>query len=155
RRDGFPIITSEDVPMSRCLLLCGAVAALAWPAYAGDETDPHLWLEEVTGPKPLAWVKEKNARSTAELTKSEAFTALKDRLLKILDSDERIPGVGKAGPYYYNFWRDAKNKRGLWRRTTLEEYRKPKPAWEVVLDLDALAKEEKENWVWRGANFLK
>jgi prolyl oligopeptidase len=141
--------------MSRCLLLCGAVAALAWPAYAGDDTDPHLWLEDVTGPKALAWVKEQNARSTAELTKSEAFTALKDRLLKILDSDERIPAVGKARPYYYNFWRDARNKRGLWRRTTLEEHRKPKPAWEVVLDLDTLAKAEKENWVWRGANFLK
>jgi prolyl oligopeptidase len=141
--------------MSRWLLLCGFVTVLALPAYAGDEKDPHLWLEEVTGPKALAWVKEQNAQSTAELTKSEAFTALKDRLLKILDSDERIPGVAKAGPYYYNFWRDAKNKRGLWRRTTLEEYRKPRPAWEVVLDLDALAKAENENWVWRGATFLR
>ena len=46
--------------------------------------------------------------------------------------------ISKIGPYYYNFWQDAKNPRGLWRRTTLDEYRKAEPAWETVLDLDAL-----------------
>ena len=77
------------------------------------------------------------------------------RILEILDSDARIPTIQKVGRYYYNFWRDAKNPRGLWRRTTLDEYRKAKPAWEVVLDLDALAKQEKENWVWHGAQALR
>jgi prolyl oligopeptidase len=42
----------------------------------------------------------------------------------------------------------------LWRRTTLDEYRKAKPQWDVLLDLDALAKAEGENWVWAGANCL-
>src|SRR5262249_1582776 len=68
---------------------------------------------------------------------------------------ERIPFVSKHGPHYYNFWRDAKNKRGLWRRTTLEDYRKARPKWETVLDLDELAAREKENWVWHGANVLR
>jgi prolyl oligopeptidase len=122
---------------------------------SSQSSDPYLWLEDVTGDKALAWVKERNAESTAELTKGKAFAELNDRLLKILDSDERIPMVAKAGPHFYNFWRDAKNKRGLWRRTTLEEYRKAKPQWETVLDLDALAEAEKENWVWKGASFLK
>ena len=40
------------------------------------------------------------------------------------------------GDYYYNYWRDAYNVRGLWRRTTVDEYYKAKPAWETVLDLD-------------------
>ena len=71
-------------------------------------------------------------------------------MLAILDSKERIPYVAKHGHYYYNFWRDEKNVRGLWRRTTLDEYRKPEPDWEVVLDLDKLAAQEKENWVWKG-----
>ena len=65
------------------------------------------------------------------------------------------PDRPEAGPYYYNFWRDGKNPRGLWRRTTLDEYKKAKPAWEIVLDLDLLGKEEKENWVWHGAQVLK
>ena len=43
-------------------------------------------------------------------------------------------------------------KRGLWRRATLAEYRKAQPAWETVLDLDALGAAEKENWVWHGAS---
>jgi prolyl oligopeptidase len=141
--------------MLRWLLLGVSLFVLAAPARADEKDDPYLWLEEVTGKKPLAWVKERNAESVAKLTKSEAFKATEKRLLDILDSDQRIPFVSKSGPYYYNFWRDAKNKRGLWRRTSLEEYRKDNPKWEVVLDLDALARDEKENWVWKGASILK
>jgi prolyl oligopeptidase len=114
-----------------------------------------MWLEDVTGDKALSWVKEKNAVSTGELTKNPEFAALDDRLLKILDSKDRIPTLAKHGSWYYNFWRDDKNKRGLWRRTTLDEYRKEKPKWEIVLDLDALSEKEKENWVWHGAEFLR
>jgi len=59
------------------------------------------------------------------------------------------------GSHYYNFWRDAANPRGLWRRTPLAEYAKAQPAWEVVLDLDALGKAENINWVWAGADCLR
>jgi prolyl oligopeptidase len=121
----------------------------------GEPEDSYQWLEDVTGERALAWVKERNAESTSELTQSQRFRALERRILEILDSDARIPEIEKWGPWYYNFWRDAKNPRGLWRRITLDEYRKDKPAWDVVLDLDALAKEEKENWVWHGAVALK
>ncbi len=117
--------------------------------------DPHLWLEDVTGDKPLAWVRERNAECVATLAENEAFTNLEARLLAILDSQERIPMVSKIGDRFYNFWRDAANPKGLWRRTTLEEYRKPEPAWETVLDLDALAAAEGENWVWHGATVLE
>lgn len=117
--------------------------------------DPYLWLEEVAGKKPLAWAKEHNARTTAQLTRGRDFRMLRERLLKIYDSKERIPGIGKAGKYYYNFWRDGSHPRGLWRRTTLAEYRKTDPKWETVLDLDALGKTEKTNWVWAGSDFLK
>jgi prolyl oligopeptidase len=122
----------------------------------GDTTDdPYRWLEEVLGEKPMAWVKERNAESTGELTRPDRFRALEGRLREILDSDARIPMIQKQGRFYYNFWRDAKNPRGLWRRTTLDEYRKDKPAWEVVLDLDELARQEHENWVWHGAQALR
>jgi prolyl oligopeptidase len=136
-------------------MLGGVLVTLLLPARAQDAKDPHLWLEDVTGDKAIAWVKERNAESKAELTKGPAFGKLEERLLKILDSKDKIPFVSKAGEFYYNFWRDDKNQRGLWRRTTLEEYRKPKPQWETVIDLDALAAAEKENWVWHGASFLR
>src|SRR5262249_51119643 len=133
----------------------GVAFVLALPAGAEETRDPYLWLEDVTGEKPLRWAKERNAESTAALTKRAGFDETNDRILKILDSKDRIPFVSKNGDFYYNFWRDATNKRGLWRRTTLDGYRKPEPKWETVLDLDALAEKEKENWVWRGANFLR
>jgi len=123
--------------------------------FAEEPKDPFQWLEDVAGEKSLHWVKKLNAVSTGELTKNPEFKALEERLLKILDSKDRIPMISKNGAWFYNFWRDDKNKRGLWRRTTLEEYRKDKPNWEVVLDLDELCAKEKENWVWHGANFLQ
>ena len=139
-------------------LLIGTLALMlstTIQAPGGEPDDPYQWLEEVVGEKPLAWVKERNAESVGELTRSEQFRALDHRILEILDSDARIPAIQKIGRSYYNFWRDAKNPRGLWRRTTLDEYRKATPNWEIVLDLDALAREENVNWVWHGAQTLK
>jgi prolyl oligopeptidase len=139
--------------------------ALAMSAAAGstageaDKTSPapedrFLWLEDVTGEKSLDWARARNAESAKVLATPEE-AALEKRILDILDSKERIPEVDKHGRFYYNVWRDAKNPRGLWRRTTLEEYRKPEPAWETVIDVDALGASEKENWVWHGAQCLK
>ncbi|MFI5169411.1 MAG: S9 family peptidase, partial [Vicinamibacterales bacterium] len=116
--------------------------------------DRYLWLEEVSGDKPLEWAKARNAESAKVLVTPEE-AALEKRILDILDSKERIPNVQKLGPWYYNFWRDAKNPRGLWRRTTLAEYKKPEPAWETVIDVDALGAAEKENWFWHGADCLR
>lgn len=113
--------------------------------------DPYLWLEAVDDAKALDWVRAGNAVSTRELEASPDFAPIHDRLLTILDSEARIPYVTKIGDRYYNFWRDAKQVRGVWRRTTLEEYAKAEPAWETVLDLDALAAAEHDNWVWKGA----
>ena len=117
--------------------------------------DPYEWLEEVLGDKALEWVKARNAIVQNRMEREESFEKLRSDLLEILDSNARIPFVSKRGEYYYNFWRDKTNERGLWRRTTLEEYRKAEPKWEVVLDLDALGKTENENWVWKGASLLR
>jgi len=116
--------------------------------------DRYLWLVDVTGEKALDWARARNVES-ARVLETGDFAAIEKRILDILDSDARIPYVQKLGPWYYNFWRDAKNPRGLWRRTTLAEYRKEHPAWETVIDLDALGAEEKENWVWHGFDCLK
>jgi prolyl oligopeptidase len=139
----------------RLLLILSFFLAAAGAVCAGEFEDRFLWLEDVTGEKALNWVKERNAVTTGELTQGPEFTALNDRILKILDSKDRIPFIVKHGPWYYNFWRDDTHKRGLWRRTTLEEYRKENPKWETVLDLDALSEKEKENWVWHEASFLR
>jgi prolyl oligopeptidase len=113
--------------------------------------DPYLWLEEVTGDEPLAWVRARNAETLADLAASERFAELREEIREVLDARDRIPYIRRRGELFYNFWQDAEHPRGLWRRTTLESYRDGKPAWEVLLDIDALGAAEGENWVWAGA----
>jgi prolyl oligopeptidase len=142
---------------ARTTALCVASALFAQsPAsMPQDPNDPHLWLEDVGGDKALAWVREQNDASTKELTADPRFEPTRSRILSILDSTARIPYVQKHGAHYYNLWQDAKNPRGQWRRTSLDEYKKEQPAWELVLDLDALGKQENENWVWKSAAWLQ
>ncbi|MEP7044465.1 MAG: prolyl oligopeptidase family serine peptidase [Dokdonella sp.] len=117
--------------------------------------DAYLWLEDIHGARPLAWVEAQNAETKKAYADTSAFEAMRQRILEVLDSDAKIPFVSKLGANYYNFWKDKQHPRGLWRRTTLEEYRKEKPNWETVIDLDALAKTEDTHWVWHGAQCLK
>lgn len=121
------------------------------PGTAQVVEDPYLWLEEVQGEKALSWVRDQNAKSQKQLEASPHFAPIRDKALEVLNSRARIPAVQKRGEWLYNFWQDAKNVRGLWRRTTMAEFKKVEPQWETVLDLDALAKAEGENWVWKGS----
>ncbi|MFE1271420.1 prolyl oligopeptidase family protein [Streptomyces sp. NPDC058757] len=116
-----------------------------------NHDDPYLWLEDVDGEEALAWVAERNAETEAELASGPGFDAFAERLREVLDAVDRIPYTTRRGPYLYNFWQDAEHVRGLWRRTTLEQYRKDAPEWETLLDVDALAEAEGEKWVWAGA----
>ncbi|WP_267123422.1 prolyl oligopeptidase family serine peptidase [Xanthomonas sacchari] len=145
--------------MSSLAHACLIAGLLAAGTAAAKETampqDPYAWLEDVTGTKALDWVKAQNAKTEAWLAETPAFKAREAGIREVLDSDAKIPAVQKIGPYYYNLWKDRAHERGLWRRTTLDEYRKPEPKWETVLDLDALNKAEGENWVWHGANCLR
>jgi prolyl oligopeptidase len=113
-------------------------------------SDPYLWLEDVTGERALDWVRERNAATGAAL-EGEEFAALKARILEALNSDARIPTVVQHGAFLYNFWNDAANPRGVWRRTTSQSYRTLNPVWETVLDVDALGAAEGVNWVWQGS----
>ncbi len=133
-------------------LLFGMIVCATCLLSAGEE-DPYMWLEEVTGEKALAWVEKQNAESKTQLEKVDGFKTVKEAALEILNSKERIPYTSRYGKYYYNFWRDAGNVRGIYRRTTLEEYRKSQPKWETVFDLDQISKAENENWVFKGAQF--
>ena len=153
----FVVRPKQSIPYWRCALSAVALMCVfsvkAQPVNSAN-MDPYLWLEEVQGDKALAWVRERNAVSTALLQAQPVFADSRAKVLGVLNNRDQIPGVTRRGDYLYNFWRDAKNPRGLWRRTTLEEYRKVLPNWDVLLDLDALGKAENENWVWGGSDCL-
>ena len=153
----FVVRPKQSIHLWRCALSAVALMCVfsvkAQPVNSAI-IDPHLWLEEVQGDKALAWVRERNAVSTALLQAQPVFADNRAKVLGVLNNRDQIPSMSRRGEYFYNFWRDAKNPRGLWRRTVLEEYRKVLPKWDVLLDLDALGKAENENWVWGGSDCL-
>jgi prolyl oligopeptidase len=131
------------------LVLAGLFSSLG--ASALTQNDPYAWLEDIHGAKPLAWVAEQNKKSLGLLKADPRYQKNYDSVLQVLDATDRIPMGSLDHGYVYNFWRDTHNPKGLWRRATVAEYQKPRPQWDVLLDIDALAKTEKENWVFAGA----
>jgi prolyl oligopeptidase len=123
------------------------------PTLAAPDDDSFLWLEEIEGEKAVAWVEERNAATLARYG-GAATLADRDALAVILDRPDKLPSITRRGGTIWNFWQDAANPRGVWRRTTLESFRTASPDWEVVLDLDALAAAEGEDWIWQGASSL-
>ncbi len=121
---------------------------------ASQHSDPFLWLEDVSGEKALAWVRSHNEKSLAFFKKDSRFAKIEEEVRKILLANDRLPYPALRDGWVYNFWQDNVHVRGIWRRAKLEEYVKPTPQWHTILDLDALATQEKENWVWAGVDCL-
>jgi prolyl oligopeptidase len=135
-------------------LLLGSVLATGAFAVTKNELiqgDPYAWLEDVHGQKPQAWVAEQNAASLGQLKTDPRYQKNYDAILQVLDATDRIPMGSLAHGFVYNFWQDAANPKGVWRRATIVDYQNTVPNWEVLLDVDALARAEKENWVFKGA----
>ena len=142
---------SEDAAdMTDASALPGAALNTAIQA----ETETLEWLEEVEGEQALAFATEMNTVSLARLMDDPRYGELYAANLEVLQSADRIPYVSVRGGELYNFWRDAENTHGLWRKTTPESYASDAVEWDVVLDVDALAETDGKNWVWRGANCL-
>jgi prolyl oligopeptidase len=122
------------------------------PTVAAPDDDPYLWLEEVEGERALEFV-ERQSALTLQKFGDAGFAGDRDTLTAIYDRPDNIPYVVRRGGFLHNLWKDANNPRGLWRRTTLEQFRGPNPKWDVVLDIDKLATTENEDWLlgWTSA----
>ena len=134
--------------------MAGATPAYSDPQRKPILDDPYLWLEEVEGERALKWVHARNKECFDELEADERYGKFLSQAEKLLNAKDRIPYGSIRGKYVYNFWQDAEYVRGIMRRTTTESYRLAKPEWEMVLDIDALAKAEDENWVYKGTAWL-
>lgn len=140
--------------MRGVVLLAVFIALRCIPAGANELDDPWLWLEDIDSPKAMAWVLAQNEKSAARLQAVPQFDSIQSRFKEIYDSADRIPYAGFRGDKLYNFWQDAAHPRGIWRRTSLTQYRKGDPAWELMLDLDSLSKDDGEAWVFKGSTCL-
>ncbi|MCK1721714.1 prolyl oligopeptidase family serine peptidase [Bradyrhizobium sp. 141] len=119
------------------------------PTLSAPDDDPWLWLEEIEGTQALDFVERQN-ELTLQAFGGKAFVHDRDILAAIYDRPDNIPYVSRRGTDLHNLWKDATNPRGLWRRTTLAEFRKARPAWETLLDIDKLAASEGEDWLLSG-----
>ena len=150
------------------LLLTAIATVLAAPAFAQSlphlpsdlspagvrAADDHLALEEVEGAEAMAFVRASNERALAALTGDPRYEGFRAEAFEVLSSTARIPTPSFLGEGIGNFWQDAQNPKGLWRRTTLDSYRTDAPHWETLIDVGALAEAEGVDWVWKGATCL-
>ena len=118
-------------------------------------SDPYLYLEEVDGDEAMSWVGSRGESTLAALTVGAHPEAMHDRALEILDATDRIAWPVLRGRHAYTLWRDGDHPRGLWRRVPWSVLTEgapgvDHPAWETLLDVDALAAEEDVNWVYAG-----
>ncbi len=116
--------------------------------------DPYQWLEDVTAAKSLDWVRAKNKASLDVLEAAPDFAATRDRAFAILNDKQRIAYASIQGDRVVNFWQDETAVRGMWRTASLASYLGGTPDWRALIDMDALAKAENKNWVWKGADCL-
>ncbi len=123
------------------------------PTLAAPDDDPWLWLEEVEGERATAWADQQTA-ATVRRVGGPGYEADRDTLRALLDRPDNLAVPARRGGLLYNFWKDAAHPRGIWRRTTLDSYRTDVPEWDVLLELDAVAESEGEDWVWMGSATL-
>jgi prolyl oligopeptidase len=123
------------------------------PTIEAPDDDPYLWLEEIDGDRALAWVEAQNAATLARFG-DRRFEADRNTLAAIYDRPDNIPVIARRGAKVFNFWKDAEHARGLWRATSLDSFRGAQPDWDILLDLDALAVKEGEDWTWSGASTI-
>ena len=125
----------------------------ARPTISAPDDDPYLWLEEIEDAGVVAWVEAQNA-ATLQRFGDGRFSADRDVLKTIVDRPDNIPDPNRRGAKLFNPWQDAQHPRGLWRTTSLQSFRGDAPNWEILIDVDALAAKEGEDWVWRGGATL-
>ena len=130
----------------------GVLAALPLAALAAD--DPYQWLEDIDGARSMEWVAQQNDVTAKRLAALPQYAGLYRDAMAVLNASSRVPEVRQHGAWLYDLWQDPDHPRGVWRRTTLAEFRKPGTHWETLLDIDALSKQEGTRYAFSGAEFL-
>ncbi len=149
-----PAITLPANTLLAAAFFVASAVVVHAQAPTADPSDKYTWLEEVSSDRSMSWVKAENARTADVLEKDPHFAPDFAAALEVAEDPNRLPVPQLRGGMLYNNWRDAKNPRGLLRKTTVADYLTPNPHWQTVLDLDALGATEKVGWVNHGLDCL-
>ncbi|GBQ78203.1 prolyl oligopeptidase [Acetobacter malorum DSM 14337] len=112
------------------------------------------FLDEIHGQQAMAWVRAQNLHTTSTLEKDPRYAGFYKDVLTGLQAPDRLAMPSLMGGAIWNFWQDAAHPHGIWREASQASYLKKAPDWAVRLDVDALAKQDGVNWVFKGANCL-
>jgi prolyl oligopeptidase len=145
------ILPAAAVIAFACLVPLHLCAQQAAPA---DPADKYIYLEDASGPKAMAWVKEHNERSAKIIEADPHFAPYVADALKIAEDPSRLPTPDQHGSDVYNLWHDAQHLHGILRKTTFADYMNPEPHWQTVIDYDALSKQDNTSWVAKDLNCL-
>ena len=141
------------VALAAALSLSGTVVMAQAPA--SPAPDPNAYLEQIEGDQALAFARAENARTLPILQNDRRYQTNYEQTLAIATAPDRIPPAGFSGDQAMRgYWQDETHVRGIWRETSRASYATANPAWRTILDLDAIAKAENRNWVWKGATCL-
>lgn len=152
----FSRIAGRVALLATLALIGLATAASDWAAaprraaVAADQ-DPYLWLAQIHGKRALDWVRQQNARTDALSAQDPRYALWRTRILSMLNSQDRIPYGSVEQQWVFNFWQGAGHPRGVWRRTTVQDYAQHQRHWQTLLDLDELDQRMRHDWVWQGA----
>jgi len=143
---------NKIINMKKYTLLLLALFGIVLTTQAQD--DKYLWLEEVDGQKALEFVNAQNKTTIEELSAEKDFQDIYDKSLAIYNSNERIAYPSFYGDYVYNLWQNKDHVRGIWRRSSVENYSTGNPIWETMIDLDELSAKDDKKWVLKEINGL-
>ncbi len=138
----------------RKILLLGLLFSLN--VLAKDSgNDVFMWLEDIDAERSMDWVHEQNKNTADEYKSKPIYQELYDEALSTLNNKSRIPSVSQRGEWVYNYWKDDKNPRGIYRRAKIKDFNQnDHPKWQTVLDMDQYNTENEGNWVFKGMNCL-
>lgn len=118
------------------------------------QQDDFLWLEDIESGAALEWVDSRNQVSLARLQGDARYADFRRRAIAYLTDDRRLPYGQHLHGTIRNFWQDEDHVKGILRETTVGSYVSETPEWTLVLDIDELAAEESEDWVYKGRTCL-
>jgi prolyl oligopeptidase len=120
-----------------------------------DELAHLNYLEQVEGSEALAFAVKNNALSDDRLKNDPRYSPTFDEIFKIVSAKDKLPVFYQINHDIYNFWQDDVHIKGILRKTSIEAFNAKEIHWQTVLDIDKLAKDEGQNWVYQGMTCLE
>jgi prolyl oligopeptidase len=137
---------------SSLVALCVLWSSAASLAQSQTPADAYIYLENLGDPVATQWADGQTSRTLDAVRKMPGFDERYKSNLRVLTQREfNIQYPNTVGEVIYNNFRDTTRPSGVWRSTSLEEYRKQRPSWQTLFSVDAYNREEVSNWVFSNA----